>query len=132
MLEHVTDIDLPAHAGPGGFDHAAVHTRLGRLFVAHTANDAIDVVDCVAGRYLGSVPGLKAVAGALICEQSELVMTSNRGEDTIALFSAADPHDPVKVGVGARPNGLPAIPGAGSCWRPTSGIPAGPARSPCR
>src|SRR5438876_193010 len=27
MLKHVGDIDLPAHTGSGGFDHAAVHAR---------------------------------------------------------------------------------------------------------
>jgi hypothetical protein len=42
-------IDLPAHAGRGGFDHAAIHERTRRLYVAHTANDAVDVVDCNRG-----------------------------------------------------------------------------------
>jgi hypothetical protein len=45
-------IDLPEHAGPGGFDHAAVHRGLRRLYVAHTANDALDVIDLDAGRYV--------------------------------------------------------------------------------
>jgi hypothetical protein len=44
-------IDLPEHAGPGGFDHAAVHGRLRRLYVAHTANDAVDVIDLDADRH---------------------------------------------------------------------------------
>ncbi len=45
-VEHIGDIELPAHAKPGGFDHAAVHARRRRLHVAHTANDALDVIDC--------------------------------------------------------------------------------------
>jgi len=40
-------IELPAHAGAGGFDHAAVHGPTRRPFVAHTGLD-LDV----AGRRL--------------------------------------------------------------------------------
>ena len=38
-------VDLPKHRGEGGFDHAAVHRELHRLYVAQTANDAVDVID---------------------------------------------------------------------------------------
>ena len=40
-------VELPAHQGKGGFDHAAVHAASGHVYVAHTANDAIDVFDPV-------------------------------------------------------------------------------------
>jgi hypothetical protein len=76
-------------AASGGFDHAAVHGRRGLLYVAHTANDAVDVIDCAANRYLRSIPGLGAVAGALVSEADDLVFTSNRGENTVGIFSAA-------------------------------------------
>src|SRR5207244_12851351 len=99
-------IERPADAGSGGFDHAAVHRGRGRLYVAHTANDALDVIDCAAGRYLRSVRGLPAVAGALVCEEQDLVFTSNRGENTVALFSPDREGALVKVAVGVKPNGL--------------------------
>ena len=99
-------IDLPPHANASGFDHAAVHQRTGRVYVAHTANDAIDVIDGWRRRYLGSISGLAAVAGALVSDEHDLVFTSNRGEDTIGIFSAADDATVVKVPVGVRPNGL--------------------------
>jgi hypothetical protein len=57
-------IDLPPHVGHGAFDHAAVHTASGRCYVAHTANDAIDVIDLVARKYVGSIPGLTASASS--------------------------------------------------------------------
>jgi len=44
-LHHVGYIDLPRHATPGRFDPTAVHRRSRRVYVAHTANDAIDVID---------------------------------------------------------------------------------------
>jgi DNA-binding beta-propeller fold protein YncE len=105
-LKHVSYIELPPHQRPGGFDHAAVHTRLGLLYVAHTANDALDVIDCVEDKYLRSIPNLTGVAGALVSEEHDLVFTSNRGENTVGFFSPKKEMNIVKVKVGTRPNGL--------------------------
>jgi DNA-binding beta-propeller fold protein YncE len=106
VLQHLGDIELPAHVGPGGFDHAAVHTGRQRLYVAHTANDALDVIDCRSGTYLGSIAGLPGVAGALVSEEHDLVFTSNRGEDTVGILTPDRAEALVKVDVGVRPNGL--------------------------
>ena len=106
MLELLGYVDLPAHARPGGFDHAAVHGGRHRLYVAHTANDALDVIDCATQTYVRSVPGLTGVAGALVSEEHDLVFTSNRGEDTIGIVSPERDEVLAKVGVGVRPNGL--------------------------
>ncbi|HSC28779.1 MAG TPA: YncE family protein [Vicinamibacterales bacterium] len=105
-LRHLGFIDLPAHVKDGGFDHAAVHEPTGRIYVAHTANDAIDVIDVEAGKYIGSIPGLPAVAGALVSASWDFVFTSNRGEDTVGIFRPDDIRSIEKIGVGVRPNGL--------------------------
>ena len=99
-------IDLPPHRGPGGFDHAAVHRALGRVYVAHTANDAVDVIDSVNQRYQASIEKLAGVAGALVSEERNLVFTSNRGDNTIGIFAPGDEGRLVRVAVGTRPNGL--------------------------
>lgn len=113
-LEHRGFIDLPVHVNAGGFDHAAVHGATGLIYVAHTANDAIDVIDVQRRTYLGSITGLTAVAGALVSDELDFVFTSNRGENTIGMFApekraieSAQRHRAVeKIGVGMRPNGL--------------------------
>jgi DNA-binding beta-propeller fold protein YncE len=105
-LRHRGFIDLPGHVKAGGFDHAAVHERSGRIYVAHTANDAIDVIDVEAQTYVASIEGLTAVAGALVAEGPGLVFTSNRGENTVGIFLLGDAPRVVKIGVGIRPNGL--------------------------
>lgn len=105
-LHLLSTIELPAHAAPGGFDHASVHRAGRRLYVAHTANDALDVIDCAAGRYSHSIPGLKGVAGALVSEERGLVFTSNRAENTVGIFAPGDEAGLIKVPVGVRPNGL--------------------------
>ncbi len=105
-LEYVGVIDLPAHAKSGGFDHAAMHGRRGRLYVAHTANDALDVIDCESSTYVTSVPQFAGVAGALVSEEHDLVFTSNRGDNTVGIFSPAREDLVTRIAVGVRPNGL--------------------------
>lgn len=104
-LKHVQTIGLPPHAKDGGFDHAAVDTGRGRLYVAHTANDAVDVIDCEAAHYVESIAGLTAVAGAFVSEADGLVFTSNRGENTVGIFGPDD-RDVQRIKVGVKPNGL--------------------------
>jgi DNA-binding beta-propeller fold protein YncE len=104
-LEHLGFIDLPPHAKEGGFDHAAVHEPTGRIYVAHIANDAVEVIDLEARKFIGSIGGLTAVAGALVAEP-DLVFTSNRGENTVGIFHGGDAPRVEKIAVGIRPNGL--------------------------
>jgi DNA-binding beta-propeller fold protein YncE len=105
-LRLASHIDLPAHAGPGGFDHAAIHERTRRLYVAHTANDAVDVIDCARGAFMHSIEGLPGVAGVLVDEARDLAFTSSRGEDTVGAFRPGTEDKLTKVQVGVRPNGL--------------------------
>lgn len=105
-LELLGYIELPGNIKPGGFDHAAVHCGSGRLYVAHTANDCLDVIDCVHDRYLHSIENLTGVAGALVSDEQNLVFTSNRGENTVGIFTSDNEAGLAKVGVGIRPNGL--------------------------
>jgi DNA-binding beta-propeller fold protein YncE len=106
-------IDLPEHRGVGGFDHADVHSLTDRLYVAHTGNDAIDVIDIVRDQYIESIPGLTAVAGALVSEARGLVFTSNRGENTVSVFAPHAERDAFKISVGVKPNGLAFDPARG-------------------
>ncbi len=99
-------VDLPEHRGAGGFDHAAVDRELRRLYVAHTANDALDIIDLDTHRFIESIEGLTGVAGALVAETGDLMFTSNRGEDSVAIIDARSPHSLARVPVGRRPNGL--------------------------
>ncbi len=106
LTGHVT---LPEHKGKGGFDHAAVHAASGHVYVAHTANDAVDVFD--REKYLFSIPNLAGVAGALVSDESQLIFSSNRGEDTVGIFAPGPSPAVTKVAVGVRPNGLAYDPG---------------------
>jgi DNA-binding beta-propeller fold protein YncE len=104
---HLTGyIALPPHAGNGGFDHAAVHAASGHVYVAHTANDAVDVLDPNAGRHLFSVRGLPGAAGVLVSDESQLVIVSARAEHAIGVFAPKPEPHVRKIAVGVHPNGL--------------------------
>jgi DNA-binding beta-propeller fold protein YncE len=109
MLNPSGLIELPEHIQPGGFDHADIHPASRTLYVAHTGNNGLDVIDCASGRYNHSIPNLTGVAGALV--SGDRVFTSNRGEDTVGIFPVSDESRMVKVPVGVRPNGLAFDPG---------------------
>jgi hypothetical protein len=99
-------IELPPHRSNGGFDHADVHSPTNRIYVAHTANDSIDVIDCAEDRYVESISGFTAVAGALVSEARGLVFATNRGENTVSVFTPGDERNAFKIGVGVKPNGV--------------------------
>jgi len=124
-LRHLGFIDLPAHVKAGGFDHAAVRPPTGQIYVAHTANDAVDVIDIQKERYLFSIGGLTGVAGALVAEP-DLVFTSNRAENTVGVFTAGERPRVEKIGVGIHPNGLAYDPGRARLLAAHVGDPARP------
>ena len=99
-------IALPPNAGKGGFDHAAVHAANGQIYVAHTANDAVDVLDPQTGRHLFSVAGLPGAAGVLVSNESQLIIVSARAEHTIGVFAPGPDPQVLKIPVGIHPNGL--------------------------
>src|SRR5262245_36274829 len=99
-------IELPPNRSNGGFDHADIHYPTNRLYVAHTSNDALDVIDIAQDQYMESVAGLTGVAGALVSEAHGLVFTSNRGEDTVSIFAPQAEREAIKISVGMKPNGL--------------------------
>lgn len=90
MLRYVGNIELPSDSKPGGFDHAGIHHGSARLYVAHTANDALDVIECAGDRYLHSIPNVTGVAGVVVSDEHNLVFISNRGENTVTILSPDD------------------------------------------
>jgi DNA-binding beta-propeller fold protein YncE len=103
-LHLIGHVELPEHKGKGGFDHAAVHAASGHVYVAHTANDAVDVFD--ARKYLFSIANLPGVAGALVSDEGGLIISSNRAANTIGVFAPGSNPTVRRIDVGLRPNGL--------------------------
>ena len=100
-------IDLPPHAA-GGFDHGDVHLVSGRVLVAHTANDTVDVLDGPNLGYAGSIQGCPEGSGVLCTQEDEgaLVFAAARGAGKILMLDAASCELRREIAVGPKPNGL--------------------------
>jgi DNA-binding beta-propeller fold protein YncE len=98
-------VPIPAGA-ESGFDHADVYRPSGRMYVAHTGADRVEVLDCRARTFLRSLRKLPGVAGVLIAEQHDLLFTSDRGAARVSVFRCPDEQLLGQVAVGPHPNGL--------------------------
>lgn len=99
-------VPLPRHAS-GGFDHGDVHTPTGRVFVAHTANGTVEVID---GEHLAlerTLAGCPEASGAL-CTANEpgMVFAAARGAGNVLVIDPLTLDVLNRVSVGPRPNGL--------------------------
>jgi DNA-binding beta-propeller fold protein YncE len=93
--------------GEPGFDHADVDVSRGRLYVAHTGADRVEVIDTASRTYLRSLPvELPGVAGVLIDGSDDLLFTSDRAAARVSLFRCSSTELLGQVDVGAHPNGL--------------------------
>jgi YVTN family beta-propeller protein len=63
-------------------------------------------IDCAQDRYVESIPGFTAVAGALVSKARGLVFTTNRGENSVSVFTPGGERNAFKIGVGIKPNGV--------------------------
>jgi DNA-binding beta-propeller fold protein YncE len=74
-LERVQTIALK---GPvGGLDHLSVDARRGRLLVANTVGNTLDVVDLKAGKLLKQVPGQGRIRGIAYSPEADRVFVGN-------------------------------------------------------
>src|SRR6516164_7245040 len=72
-LERVRTITLK---GPvGGMDHLAIDAKRGRLFVANTINNTLDVVDLKAGKLLKQVPDQGSIRGIDYSSEVDRIFT---------------------------------------------------------
>jgi len=100
------NVALPEHIA-GGFDHGDVHQSSGRVFVAHTANGTVDVIDGASLRLERTLQGCADGSGVLCATNArEFVFAAACGDGHLVVF---DPRTCEQVGrftVGPKPNGL--------------------------
>jgi DNA-binding beta-propeller fold protein YncE len=119
-LRHLGFIDLPAHANAGGFDHAAVHDPTGRVYVAHTANDTVDVIDVQRQRSSAPFQGWRASRGR--SSPSPISSSPRTAPRTPSAFSPSGTRRASRRSVsGSGRTVSPTIRGAGGSSPRTSG-----------
>lgn len=105
-LRPIGTVMLPPHAALGGFDHACVCRDADHLCVAHTANDAVEVIDLERRSHDATLPGFPGVAGVAVCEERHLLLATCRREGHVALTPLRVALRIRRIDVGDRPNGL--------------------------
>jgi DNA-binding beta-propeller fold protein YncE len=101
-------VDIPPHTA-GGFDHGDVYTATGRVFVAHTYNDTVDVLDKDRVQMLRGCPE----GSGVLCTQGAdaLVFAAARGAGKVLVLDALSLGLHNQIDVGPKPNGLAWDPG---------------------
>jgi DNA-binding beta-propeller fold protein YncE len=99
-------VALPPHQ-TGGFDHGDVHLDTGRVFVAHTANDTLEVIDCKRLELLQTLSGCPEGSGVL-CTQGDaaLVFAAARRAGKVLVLDTTSFELRREIPVGPKPNGL--------------------------
>ena len=105
MLRKIGEVSLPSHS-TGGFDHADVHSQSGKLFVAHTANGTVEVVDGERLVHLKTIPGCPEASGVICAQDEGLVFAASRGSGKVLVLDALQDTVIRDVPTGPRPNGL--------------------------
>lgn len=105
MLKQLGQVDLPRHASGGGFDHGDVHLESGRIFVAHTANNTIEIIDGERLRHLTTISDCDEASGVLCAQEEHLVFAASRGTGRILAIDAVT-AEVSGLTAGSKPNGL--------------------------
>ena len=79
MLRRVAGIRLPPHS-EGGYGHADVHLPTGKVYIAHTANGCVEVVDGGRMAHAVTIPGCPEASGVLCAQSEGVVFAASRGE----------------------------------------------------
>jgi DNA-binding beta-propeller fold protein YncE len=108
LLKPYGKISLPSHIldGKGGFDHADVYIPTGRVFVAHTANGTIEVIDGNSLSHIKTIKGCKEASGILCSSEAASVFAASRGSGRILVIDPITMSAKNEFNAGSKPNGL--------------------------
>jgi DNA-binding beta-propeller fold protein YncE len=106
VLEPRGEVRLPGHVGQGGFDHGDVYQLSGHVFVAHTANGTIEVVDGERLQHVTTIPDCPEGSGVICPASAEVVVAAARGAGEVLFIDPVELAVESRVSVGGRPNGL--------------------------
>jgi DNA-binding beta-propeller fold protein YncE len=111
-----------------GFDHADTYydpAGGGRMYVANTGADRVDVIDCGARAWLRALSGHPGVAGILVNADANLLFTSDRAAAQVSVYRCSDETLLGRIAVGEHPNGLAFDPARGRLFCFNLGEPPG-------
>ena len=102
-LEALGEIQIKGTA-KSPFDHGAYDAKTGRIFVAHTARDQLEVIDHAAGLHLTTLCGFPEAAG-VVADNGQVLVT-NRGAAGLAWVDGDSLETRQVHATAPRPNGV--------------------------
>jgi YVTN family beta-propeller protein len=96
---------MPQHAS-GGFDHADILDANGWIYLAHTANGTVEVIDGAKGHLLKTISGCPEASGVACAQTERLVFAASRGTGKILVINSAKNTVTRTIQAGTKPNGL--------------------------
>jgi DNA-binding beta-propeller fold protein YncE len=102
-LQFARVIEIPG-SQDSAFDHGAFEPQTGRVFVAHTARNCVEVIDPRTCRHIGTIDGFPEAAG--VVADAGQVLVTNRGSAELAWIEAAAFKVTARFATAPRPNGV--------------------------
>jgi len=100
------NIQLPRDRAQPSIDLLTLDTRNSRLYVPHSSNNALDLVDVDSNRYLGSVQGLAGIKGIALSSDPNIVFTSNGTDGSVSVVDVTAMRILSKIQVGGSPDAI--------------------------
>ena len=80
--------------------------RVGRLYVPHGSNSALDIVDTRTAKLVGSVPGLAGIKAVALTANPDEVYTSDGGDGTVGVVDVKAMKVVKLIAAGAGPDAI--------------------------
>src|SRR4029077_20595864 len=106
-LNTIGVIEIPAAKG-SSFDHGAFDPKSRRVFVAHTGQDAVEVIDNDSRKHIATLPGFPEATG-VVADDGHVLVT-NRGAASLAWVDALSLKTLDVFKTGPKPNGVAIVP----------------------
>jgi len=100
------NIQLPRDTGLPSIDLLDLDYRNGRLYVPHSSNNALDIVDSRSGTYIGSVSNLPGVKAVTLTADPNIVYTSNATNGTASVVDVKSLKIIATVQIGGAPDAI--------------------------
>src|SRR5215469_930973 len=104
-LTPLGSVAVPPFRG-SAFDHGDVHQATGRIFVAHTGGDSVEVVDGEGLAHIRTIAGCPEASGVLCAQREGIVFAAARGAGRVLVLDAGSLEVVAEAPSGPRPNGL--------------------------
>ena len=105
-LTSLTNIQLPKDTTLPSFDLLTLDSRVGRLYVAHSSMDAMDIVDIKTNKVVSSVLGLRKIHAIALTSDPNIVFSSDPADGMVGVVDVAQRKVLKYIDTGPQPDAI--------------------------